>query len=277
MAMCRVFSCVVGRGCLLWPVHFLGKTLLVFALLHSAFQGQICLVLKVFPSYGVGNEDNGNLLQKIPYMYCYIQCPQPWSRPPQTHTSLETVGHSRASLTLGSVSCGVTAPFSWVLVYTKFCLCPLRVCFPVLCKFWWLYCGIDGDLLQEGLCHILVCCTQSPCPCGRPLLTRTSTGDTQTQLWLSLCGVFGSWCTQSLFEQSCPNLWNLMDCSPPGFSVHGILQARILEWVTMPSSRGSFQHSDRTCCSYVSFISGRFFTYWVIREALWLSPVCENN
>ena len=35
MSMCRVFSCVVGRGCLLWPVHFLGKTLLVFALLRS--------------------------------------------------------------------------------------------------------------------------------------------------------------------------------------------------------------------------------------------------
>ena len=48
MSMCRVFSCVVGRGCLLWPVHFLGKTLLVFALLHSAFQSQICLLLLVF-------------------------------------------------------------------------------------------------------------------------------------------------------------------------------------------------------------------------------------
>jgi len=43
MSMCRVFSCVVGRGYLLRPVHFLGKTLLVFALLHSIFQGQICL------------------------------------------------------------------------------------------------------------------------------------------------------------------------------------------------------------------------------------------
>ena len=40
MSTCRVFSFVVGRGCLLWPVHFLGKTLLVFALLHSIFQGQ---------------------------------------------------------------------------------------------------------------------------------------------------------------------------------------------------------------------------------------------
>ena len=47
MSMCRVFPCVVGRGCLLWPVHFLGKTLLVFALLHSIFQGQICLLLQV--------------------------------------------------------------------------------------------------------------------------------------------------------------------------------------------------------------------------------------
>ena len=48
MSMYRVFSCVVGKGCLLWPVHFLGKTLLVFALLHSAFRGKICLLLQVF-------------------------------------------------------------------------------------------------------------------------------------------------------------------------------------------------------------------------------------
>ena len=60
--------------------------------------------------------------------------------------------------------------------------------FPVLCKFWWLYGGVNGDHLQEGLCHTRVCCTQSPCPCSRPLLTRTSTGDTQTQFCLSLYG-----------------------------------------------------------------------------------------
>ena len=40
MSICRIFSCVVGRGCLLWPVHSLGKTLLAFALLHSVLQGQ---------------------------------------------------------------------------------------------------------------------------------------------------------------------------------------------------------------------------------------------
>ena len=68
----------------------------------------------------------------------------------------------------------------------RFCLCPIRVCFPVLCKFWRLYGGVDGDLLQEGLCHTQVCCTQSPCPHGSPLLTHISVGDTQTVFFLSL-------------------------------------------------------------------------------------------
>ena len=52
-------------------------------------------------------------------------------------------------------------------------------------------------------------------------------------------------------------LCDLMDCSPPGSSVHGIPQARILDWVAMPSSRGSSQLSDRT---EVSCIAGKFFT-----------------
>ena len=131
-------------------------------------------------------------------MHCYIQCPQPCIRPLLTHAS------ARDSWTLtsksGSVSCGVTAPFFWVLVRTKFCLCPPRVCFPVLCKFWQLYGGVNGNLLQEGLCRTEVCCTQSPCPCGSPLLTCTSTGATQPHFCLSLCGISGSWCTQGLFE-----------------------------------------------------------------------------
>ena len=48
-----------------------------------------------------------------------------------------------------------------------------------------------------------------------------------------------------------------MDCSPPGSSVHGILQERILEWVAISSSRGPSQPRDRT---WVSCIAGRFFT-----------------
>ena len=97
--------------------------------------------------------------------------------------------------------CGVTAPFSWVLVHTVFVCAFQGSVSPVLYKCR-LYGGVYGDLLQEGLCHTQVCCTQGPCPCGSPLLTRTYRGDTQTQFCLSLCGVSGSWCTQGLFEPS---------------------------------------------------------------------------
>ena len=85
------------------------------------------LLFDLRPNYGGGNEDNGDLIQKVPCTHCYTQCPQPCSRPLPTHAS------ARDSWTLrvkyGSVSCGVTAPFSWVLVNTRFCLCPPRVCF----------------------------------------------------------------------------------------------------------------------------------------------------
>ena len=138
------------------------------------------------PNYGGGNEDNGDLLQKIPCMNCYTQWSQPCSSPPPTHTSTgdswPLPGKS------GSVSCGVTAPFSWVLVHTTFCLCPPSVNFPGLCKFWQLCGGINGGILQESLCHTQVCCTQSPCPCGSPLLTHISIGQAQTALSQSLRG-----------------------------------------------------------------------------------------
>ena len=54
--------------------------------------------------------------------------------------------------------------------------------------------------------------------------------------------------------QSCPILCNPMDCSLPVSSIHGILQARILEWVDIPLSQGSSRPRDRTCISYVSCI-----------------------
>ena len=59
-------------------------------------------------------------------------------------------------------------------------------------------------------------------------------------------------------------------CSPPGSSIHGILQARILEWVAMSFSRGSFQPRDRT---WVSCITGRCFTVWTTREALLFAKI----
>ena len=67
-----------------------------------------------------------------------------------------------------------------------------------------------------------------------------------------------------LVTQSCPTLCDPMGCSPPGSSVHGILQVWILEWVAVPLSRGSSPPRDRT---QVSCIAGRFFTIWATNEA----------
>ena len=63
-------------------------------------------------------------------------------------------------------------------------------------------------------------------------------------------------CSFSLVAQSCPILWDPMDCSPPGSSIHGIFQARLLEWIAISFSRGSSQPRDQT---QVSHIVGRRF------------------
>ena len=66
-------------------------------------------------------------------------------------------------------------------------------------------------------------------------------------------------CVLCLVAQWCPTLCYPLDCSPPGSSVHGILQARILEWVAIPSSRGSSQLRDQI---QVSCTADRFLMYW---------------
>ena len=75
---------------------------------------------------------------------------------------LETTGHSQASLGQSLVGSLLLSPGLWC---TRLSLCLPRVYFPVLCKCWQRYGGVNGKLLQEGLCHTQVCCTQSPCPC----------------------------------------------------------------------------------------------------------------
>ena len=66
-----------------------------------------------------------------------------------------------------------------------------------------------------------------------------------------------------LVAQSCLTLCDPMNYSPPGSSLHGILQARILEWVAIPFSRESSRPRDQT---QVSRIAGRFFTVCAARE-----------
>ena len=189
------------------------------------------------PNYGGGNEDNAEVFQKVPCTHCCIQCPWLCSRPPTTHAS------ARDSWTLtGSLSLGV-------LVHTRFCLYPPRVCFPVLCKFCWLYGGVNGDLLQEGLCHTQVCFTQNPWLCGRPLLTCTSTRNTGTQFWLSLCGglwvlvctafVWALWVslTGRVFDSKC-------DFAPPTI----LLGLLLCPWMWV-FYFGGIQHSPVDGCS----------------------------
>ena len=136
--------------------------------------------------------------RRNPCTNCYIQCPQPCSTTTDPRLcQRETPGHSPESLGQSLVGSLLLSPGSWC---SSFCLFPPRVCCPVRCKFWRLYGVINGDLLQEVLCYTQVCCTQNPYHCGSPLLTCTSTGDTQTQLCLSICGVSGPWCTQGIFE-----------------------------------------------------------------------------
>ena len=86
------------------------------------------------------------------------------------------------------------------------------------------------------------------------------------KLWLLLHqpNSFQGSCMHAKLLQSCPTLCDPMDCNLPGSSVHGILHARILEWVAMPSSRGSSWPRNWTP---VSCIAGKFFTVWATREA----------
>ena len=76
-----------------------------------------------------------------------------------------------------------------------------------------------------------------------------------------------------LVIQSCPTLCDPVDCSLPGFSVHEILQARILERVAIPFSRVSSQPRDWT---QVVHIAGGFLTVWATREAHWEEKVGRN-
>ena len=150
------------------------------------------------PNFGGVNEDNGDLLQKVPYRHCHTQRPQPCSRPPPTHASTgdswTPTGKSR------TVSCGVTAPFSWVLVH-KVLLCPPRVYLPVLCNFRRLYGVVNGDLFQEGYAIPKCAASRAPAP-WQSTADPYPTGDAQTQFCLSLSGVPGSFHAQGLFEPS---------------------------------------------------------------------------
>ena len=87
----------------------------------------------------------------------------------------------------------------------------------------------------------------------------------QTTTWMNFKNiVISKKKVNVLITRSCLTLCDFMDCKPPGSSVHGILQARILEWVAIPFSGGFYPLRDQT---QVSCIAGRFFIVLAVREA----------
>ena len=93
-----------------------------------------------------------------------LSAPKPAAGHSQPTPLPETPGHSWASLgqsLMGLLLLGEVT-FSWVLGCTRFYLCLPESVSAVLCKFWQLCGGVNGNLLQEGLCHTQVYCTQSP-------------------------------------------------------------------------------------------------------------------
>ena len=93
--------------------------------------------------------------------------------------------------------------------------------------------------------------------------------------------LFNLYENESEVTQSSPTLCDPVDCSLPGFSIHGIFQARVPEWVAISFSRVSSQPRDQT---RVSHIAGRHFTLGATREALnlytrikLLTPLCYST
>ena len=238
---------------------------------------------------------------------CCIQCPWPRGRPLSTCVS---AGDSW-TLTgkLGSVSCGITAPFSCIPMCTRLCLCPPRACFPVLWKFcnqislafkvkfpggsqslcwtpqvgksvvgprtfaivqerlWYNCSAVCGSSAQWLYGRVIVtsskrtyatcltsqvCCSQSPCPPGRPLLTCASAEDTQRQVWLRLCGVPGSWCAQGFVWALQASLASMGFHSKPNFPLQPSCLGFSFVLEHGESFWGGIQHSSVYGCSAAS-------------------------
>ena len=94
-------DCGGGRGVgSAWSV-LTGRAFLSKSLIQFSVDGHGCVPSLLFdlrPNYVGGNEDNGNLLQKVPCMHCHTQCSRPCSRPPPIHAFTGGPGHSQGSL-----------------------------------------------------------------------------------------------------------------------------------------------------------------------------------
>ena len=130
---------------------------------------------------------------------------------------------------------------TWERYCTIFCLFVLfLIGGKLLCNVWWFLLYNNTNQPWLYIYHLLLNLTPLPHPA---LFSLNS-------FMLSRQGYM---CAKLL--QLCLTLWDPLDCSPPGSFVHGILQARILEWVAISYARGSSRPSDWTHISFISCIS----------------------
>ena len=105
-------------------------------------------------------------------------------------------------------------------------------------------------------------------PCISSWSSRVKVKQTQKYITCTLkWSVSWDFSRNSVCAQSCPTLWDPMDCSLPGSSVHGIFQARLLDWVATSYSRGSWPR-DQTWVSCISCIGRHILYHCAIWEAL---------
>ena len=134
-------------------------------------------------------------------------------------------------------------------------------CIPSFIHYLWGLLGVLCQKLQGEKDPAAMCFTEPSCVFCVLKFFQCS-GNKHTQ-----------WKSERWVSQSCLTLGDPVNCSLPGSSVHGILQARILEWVAILISRGSSRPRDRT---QVFHIAGRFLTSWATREAAG-NPLTDKN
>ena len=149
------------------------------------------------PNYGGGNEDNGNLFQKVPCTYCCPQCPQHCSRPPPPTPLSETSGYSREGLGQSLVGSLPLSPGSWG---AQGSFCALQE-------------SVSQSCVSSGSSVVGLITTSSKKAYAIPMSATPRAAvpvavhccpychrRCSNTVCLSLCGVPGSWCTQGLFE-----------------------------------------------------------------------------
>ena len=124
-----------------------------------------------------------------------------------------------------------------------------------------MYCFL-GKILVTCICFCLEEDDVAPHFCCPPQKNKADACILLVNIILKVKFFFGIWSRK--VAQSCQTLCDPMDCSLPGSSVHGIFQARVLEWIAISFSRGSSWLRDWT---QVSRIAGRRFTGWATKES----------